>query len=88
MKCARMTDCARMMGRTLVELRRERCALPANAGLTAIGDVPTPERLLVSEELLGLARVRAEARQGCSLEQFRGGEHACHRKSMVTESGA
>src|SRR6516165_9521790 len=77
-----MTLCARRKFRAKAgEPGRQRCALPAIAGPTAFGGIPTPWPLLVSEDSAGSARRRVVARQGFPPERRFDEQHACHRKS-------
>ena len=80
-----MTGVRAESGENAGELSAERCALPASAGIAAFGDRPAPRPVLVTEDSAGLARVRAEAQRGLLPELSVGGEHACHRKDMVTD---
>ena len=72
-----MTLCA-CAGEAL-DFGAERCALPAHDGPAGIGRFPSSRLRLMIETHGGLARIRAEARQGLPLEQRLGGEDACHR---------
>ena len=72
-----MTLCA-CAGEAL-DFGAECCALPAHDGPAGIGRFPSSRLRLMTEVHAGLARVRAEARQGLALERRLGGEDACHR---------
>ena len=76
-KGTRMTLCACAV--EALDFGADCCALPAHDGAAGIGRFPSSRLRLMIEAHAGLARVRAEARQGLALEQRLGGEDACHR---------
>jgi hypothetical protein len=67
---------------------RVRCALPAITGLAELGDATASRPVLLTENLAGLARARAKAQRVSSPELCFGGEHACHRREIVTDHNA